>query len=337
MHHINFSEYRDDLALRHLLVRAAEPATEQELVALLDHCLELACLVETDTAGQIIALAAYRHSDDYALCLEYLAVAQSAERKGLGRRLLEQLQSIHAKIIWATTADDAVDFYRALGALVSDSANDPRWPAERRYLCTLPFFPLLRSQPDSDPEYEAVGGELARGIVEISEPQERWAQDFQELRTVIVKALGAQALAVEHTGSTSVLGLPAKPIIDVILLVPDANQEAAYVPALEANGLILWHREPGWYGHRMVKPTKNSGFAEANVHVFSAGSPEYLRHLIFREHLRTHEADRTAYARVKREAAQLLAASDGENGLIMDYNRIKEPFILDVHSRIFQP
>ncbi|WP_417364910.1 GNAT family N-acetyltransferase [Glutamicibacter arilaitensis] len=335
MHHINISDYRNDPAVRQLLVLAAEPANEQELEALLDECENLQVLVHAAATGQIVALAAYRHSDKYALCIEYLAVDGSHEHQGLGRALLVELRERQKKILWATTAADAVGFYRAIGCVVSASSTDPRWPDAARFLCTLPYFPLLNSQPEEDPEYEAVGGELMRGLIEIAEPSPHWVQDFQALHACISQALGSTALAIEHTGSTSVPGLPAKPIIDVILLVPDASQENAYVPALESAGLILWHRETGWYGHRMFKTAANSGLADANIHVFSAGSPEYLRHLIFREHLKQNDADRTAYAAIKREAARALAAAEGANGLVMDYNRIKEPFIRSVHDRIF--
>lgn len=335
MHHIKISDYRNDPAIRRLLVLAAEPANEQALEALLDECEGLEVLSIATAAGDIAALAAYRHSGKYAVCVEYLAVKTSHQGRGLGSRLLAELRDCHEKNVWATTAEDAVGFYRSLGCVVSQSSADPRWPDARRYLCTLPFYPLLTGQPDEDPEYEAVGGELMRGLIEIAEPSKQWARDFHRLHHRIASVLGATALAIEHTGSTSVPDLPAKPIIDIVLLVPDADQEASYVPALESSGMLLWHREPGWYGHRMLKPAAGSRLPEANIHVFSAGSPEYLRLVLFREHLKHHEADRLAYAAVKREAARALAASDGENGLVMDYNRIKEPFILDVHQGIF--
>ncbi|MFO6451899.1 MULTISPECIES: GrpB family protein [unclassified Aeromicrobium] len=60
-------------------------------------------------------------------------------------------------------------------------------------------------------------------------------------------ALGP-AVEVEHVGSTSVPGLPAKPIVDVDVIVPDPEDEAAYVPALQAVGLVLAVREPWWQG-----------------------------------------------------------------------------------------
>src|SRR5205823_14004605 len=81
-------------------------------------------------------------------------------------------------------------------------------------------------------------------------------------------ALGKRAIIVEHIGSTSVLGLVAKPIIDILLVVVDSADEPSYVPALEAAGYVLRIREPDWHEHRLFKgPDTN-----INLHVFTTGS-----------------------------------------------------------------
>ena len=71
--------------------------------------------------------------------------------------------------------------------------------------------------------------------------------------------LGERVLQLEHVGSTSVPGLPAKPIIDMLLVVADSADEPAYVPSLEAGGYVLRIREPDWHEHRLFKgPTRTS-------------------------------------------------------------------------------
>jgi GrpB-like predicted nucleotidyltransferase (UPF0157 family) len=124
-------------------------------------------------------------------------------------------------------------------------------------------------------------------------------------------------LQIEHIGSTSVPGLGAKPIIDVLLVVKDASDEATYLPALEAAGYVLRVREPDFDEHRMFRtPEKH-----VHVHVFSEGSKEIARHLDFRDHLRTDEADRKRYEELKRK----LATEDWEH---MDaYATAKGPVI----------
>ena len=118
----------------------------------------------------------------------------------------------------------------------------------------------------------------------------------------IRSSLGQAALSVEHIGSTSVPGLAAKPIVDILLVVEDSADEASYVPALEEAGYVLRVREPDFDEHRMFRtPDK-----DVHVHVFSAGSPEIERYLLLRERLCEHEGDRELYARTKRELQTLL-------------------------------
>ena len=74
-------------------------------------------------------------------------------------------------------------------------------------------------------------------------------------------------MVVEHVGSTSVPGLAAKPFLDVLLLVPDPGDEAAYVPRLEAAGFLLHVREPDWHEHRFFRAHD----PEVQIHVFARG------------------------------------------------------------------
>lgn len=133
-----------------------------------------------------------------------------------------------------------------------------------------------------------------------------WPALFEQDREGILDALGATALTVEHVGSTSVPGLPAKPVIDVLLLVPDSADEPAYLPALEAAGYTLRIREPDWLEHRVLYRRVEDGSPHnVNVHVFSPGraDAEVARMRMFRDWLRTHPDDRDRYVATKRELA----------------------------------
>jgi GrpB-like predicted nucleotidyltransferase (UPF0157 family) len=122
-----------------------------------------------------------------------------------------------------------------------------------------------------------------------------FAREAHRIRAVV----GNTALRVEHVGSTSVPGLTAKPLIDILVVVPDSADESSYVPALQAGGYVLSIREPDWFEHRLFKgPDTN-----INLHVFTAGTPEIDRMLRFRDWLRTHDADRDSYAQCKRDLA----------------------------------
>jgi GrpB-like predicted nucleotidyltransferase (UPF0157 family) len=138
-----------------------------------------------------------------------------------------------------------------------------------------------------------------RAPVELVEYDPEWPVLFDREAERIRGVLGERALEVEHAGSTSVPGLAAKPIVDIVLAVADSADEPAYVPALEAAGYVLRIREPDWFEHRLLKgPDTN-----VNLHVFSAGCPEIERMLTFRDRLRASDADRERYERAKRKLA----------------------------------
>jgi GrpB-like predicted nucleotidyltransferase (UPF0157 family) len=113
----------------------------------------------------------------------------------------------------------------------------------------------------------------------------RWPEQFEIERAKIAAALDKRTLAIEHIGSTSVPGLAAKPIIDILLVVPDSSDEAAYVPALTLAGYELRVREPDWHEHRMFRTPER----RVHLHVFSAGSTEIDRHLLLRDRLRDND------------------------------------------------
>lgn len=128
-----------------------------------------------------------------------------------------------------------------------------------------------------------------------------WPELFARESARIRSVLGSFAQRIEHVGSTSVPGLPAKPTIDMLLAVVDSAQEVAYAPALESAGYALHIRETGWFEHRMFKGPDT----DVNLHVFSSGCLEIDRMLLFRDWLRGHPADRDLYARAKLTLSQV--------------------------------
>jgi GrpB-like predicted nucleotidyltransferase (UPF0157 family) len=133
--------------------------------------------------------------------------------------------------------------------------------------------------------------------IALAEYDPGWPERFSHEERRIRKALGGRALRVEHVGSTSVPGLAAKPIIDILLVVASSADESTYVPALEVEGYVLRIREPEWHQHRLLKDPGST----VHLHVFSAGSIEVDRMLRFRDRLRTDPVARELYARTKRE------------------------------------
>ncbi len=180
---------------------------------------------------------------------------------------------------------------------------------------------------------DARGDELRAALVEgqapstspihLAAPDPAWPEVFEREAEGIRAALGPAAVTIEHAGSTSVPGLAAKPIIDMVLVVADSSDEPAYIRAMERSGYVLRLREPEWYQHRLLKGPN----ANINVHVFSAGCPEIDRMLLFRDWLRGHPEDRERYEATKRE----LAARDWP--YVQDYADAKTEVVEDIIAR----
>jgi GrpB-like predicted nucleotidyltransferase (UPF0157 family) len=128
-----------------------------------------------------------------------------------------------------------------------------------------------------------------------------WASLFEREAIRIRAILGTRVKLLEHAGSTSVVGLPAKAIIDLVLAVFDSDDESSYVPEMESNGYVLRVREPEWFQHRLFKGPDT----DINLHVFSLGCSEIDQMLLFRDWLRSHPEERDAYAAKKRELARM--------------------------------
>ncbi len=143
-----------------------------------------------------------------------------------------------------------------------------------------------------------IGGVETRAIVVVPYRQE-WPATFELHRERIAADLGAGALGIDHIGSTAVPGLAAKPIVDMLLVVPDSADEDAYLPAMERAGYVLRVREPDFEEHRMFRTPKR----DVHVHVLSAGSPEIERYLRFRDALRGAPFLRARYQALKQALA----------------------------------
>lgn len=151
-----------------------------------------------------------------------------------------------------------------------------------------------------------------------------WPEAFLAQEAGIRQALGERVLRMAHVGSTSVPGLPAKPVIDVDLVVADSGDEDAWLPELEAAGYRLVIREPDWFEHRVLKGPDH----HTNLHVFSwEPAAEWRRHRLFRDWLRTNAWDREAYGALKTELAQR------DFDYVFEYNNAKAALIHEIYGR----
>jgi GrpB-like predicted nucleotidyltransferase (UPF0157 family) len=167
-------------------------------------------------------------------------------------------------------------------------------------------------------------GDREPGPIVLVEWDPAWPARFEREQVRIRQALGCVARRVEHIGSTYVPGLASKPIVDMLVVVPDIDDETAFVGRLERAGYVLRVREPG---HRMFRTPDLS----VHVHVLGDGDEETDHYLALRDRLRSSPDDRMAYECLKRE----LATRDWEEiGL---YAEAKSPLVAAILARARQP
>ena len=140
----------------------------------------------------------------------------------------------------------------------------------------------------------------ADGPIHLADYDPAWPALYEREAARLRSVLGERVILLEHAGSTSVPGLSAKPVIDMVLAVADTTDEAAYVSALEGYDYVLRGREPEWHQHRLFRRTD----PRVNLHVFTIGCREIPRMLSFRDHLRSDDPDRLLYEGKKQELAQ---------------------------------
>ena len=193
---------------------------------------------------------------------------------------------------------------------------------------------ITRHHDDAEVIY--VGAHPTGYVVRIEEPDPTWAQRYAELEPRISAALGDRLLAIQHVGSTSVPGLPAKPIIDIDVAVADPVDESAYVAPLESLGFVHWITEPDWHQHRLFKMLTEP---RVHLHVFGPGCPEMVRHRMFRDWLIEHPEDRVRYADAKRSALARVDTTGSDHGALgfgMRYNAVKQPVVREIYDRMFR-
>lgn len=153
-----------------------------------------------------------------------------------------------------------------------------------------------------------------------------WPVAFEAEARRVLGVLGACVRGLHHVGSTSVPGLAAKPIIDMLLAVTDLSAlDAASAGLVNAGYESLG--EFGLPARRYFRLHDAQGRRSHHLHAYAEGDPEAWRHLAFRDYLRAHPDVSEAYATLKRRLAD---AHPADMGAYMDG---KHPFIQDHQAR----
>jgi GrpB-like predicted nucleotidyltransferase (UPF0157 family)/GNAT superfamily N-acetyltransferase len=161
-------------------------------------------------------------------------------------------------------------------------------------------------------------------LIEVLPYNCNWSMQFALEAEKIKNALGSNCIEIHHIGSTSVSGLAAKPVIDMIPVVMDISKVNGSNESMQALG----YENKGELGIPFRRFFQKGGTQRTHhAHIFELGNPEIERHLKFRDWMKTHPEDRHAYALLKKDLARQYPND------IMAYCLGKESFILSIDAK----
>ena len=144
-------------------------------------------------------------------------------------------------------------------------------------------------------------------IIEVVDYDSAWIAAFEKEAAILNAVFEERVVEVQHIGSTSVPGLAAKPVIDILVVLDHTNDINSFDRAMEGvgyrvRGECLDATIPGTPG-RFYFTKETNGVRSHHVHVYAKGHWEILDKLAFRDYLRAHSRKAAAYGELKRRNA----------------------------------
>ncbi|MCF7923625.1 MAG: GrpB family protein [Candidatus Izimaplasma sp.] len=154
-----------------------------------------------------------------------------------------------------------------------------------------------------------------------------WEKEFKKIKRDLEVVLNDIATGIEHVGSTSIPDLLAKPIIDIIVIIPDysffqiAKERMGSIGYIYEGDLGISQREAFYY-------SGDDGFMRRHVYICPNNSKELKRHIGFREYLKEHRDLREEYSKIKKD--RLISEPNNIN----KYIKHKKRFVKKIYSRL---
>lgn len=159
--------------------------------------------------------------------------------------------------------------------------------------------------------------------VRLTDFNETWAEMFQMEAEFLRTIFGDQVIKFEHFGSTSVHGLKAKPVIDMMCIVQDINKIDSFNDRMHTLGYDV-AGEWGIEGRRLFR--KGGENRTHHIHFYQVDNPQIKRHLILRDYLRTHPAEVDRYSNFKEELVQRFDSTS-------EYSPAKKEFVKEMEKQ----
>ena len=143
---------------------------------------------------------------------------------------------------------------------------------------------------------------LKRGIVKLENYQNNWVKEYEEGGKTIQKLLGSRVLEIHHIGSTSIPGLEAKPIIDMLLVIKSFDEIDEIDEIL--NPYAYENRGMQGVSDRYFFAKGPDGARTHYLHITTPFSDTYYNQIYFKKYLLEHPEYIQKYAELKKDLAR---------------------------------
>ena len=141
---------------------------------------------------------------------------------------------------------------------------------------------------------------LKKGYLELMDYQDNYKEIYEKEKENLLKIYGDRIHQIDHVGSTSIIGIKSKPIIDILIQTNNLDEFKTFTEATVESETYTVKKEPTMGGDYLIRKEED-GKVKAFIHVYQTGDMNGVTSIMFRDYLNTHEDERKRYEDLKVE------------------------------------
>lgn len=141
---------------------------------------------------------------------------------------------------------------------------------------------------------------LKRGHLEIMDYQENYPIIYEKEKDELLEIYGDRISFIDHVGSTSIIGIKSKPIIDILIQTDDLRDFIEFTENYVEGNIYTVKKEPTMGGDYLIRKEEN-GKVKAFIHVYKTGDMNGITSIMFRDYMNSHEDEKKRYEELKIE------------------------------------
>ena len=139
---------------------------------------------------------------------------------------------------------------------------------------------------------------LKKGYLELMDYREDYKDIYETEKDNLINIYGNRIKQIDHVGSTSIIGIKSKPIIDILIQTDDLDDFKTFTESNVENETYTVKKEPTMGGDYLIRK-EEEGKVKAFIHVYKTGDMNGITSIMFRDYLNNHEDERIRYEKLK--------------------------------------